>query len=119
WKTAAGNLDGFIPVTFTEQGPNSGVFGSYDEGDVSNIVITDDADRGTSATIDYNASAVTILVGFDFATIDIQPTDDEWNSGESIPVVLEDGDANKNSRVDEDLDLFNPDVELIPSLSTG
>ncbi|MBI1663619.1 MAG: hypothetical protein IS860_09060 [Nitrosopumilus sp.] len=119
WKTAAGNLDGFIPVTFTEQGPNSGVFGSYDEGDVSNIVITDDADRGTSATIDYNESAVTILVGFDFATIDIQPTDDEWSSGEEIPVVLVDGDANKNSRVDEDLVLFNPDVELIPSLSTG
>ncbi len=119
WKTAAGNLDGFIPVTFTEQGPNSGVFGSYDEGDVSNIVITDDAARKTSATIDYNASGATILVGFDFAAIDIQPTDDEWNSGESIPVVLEDGDANKNSRVDEDLDLFNPDVELIPSLSTG
>ena len=30
-----------------------------------------------------------------------------------------DGDANLNSRADEDLDLFNPDVALIPALQTG
>ena len=63
--------------------------------------------------------AVTILVGFDFGTVDIQPIDDEWSSGEEIPVVLVDGDANKNSRADEDLDLNNPNVTLIPSLQTG
>ena len=62
---------------------------------------------------------MTILIGFDFATIDIQPVDDEWNSGEEIPVVLVDGDANKNSRADEDLDLFDPNVALIPTLETG
>ena len=107
------------PVTFTEQGPNSGIFGSYDESDQSGIMITSDAKRGTSATIDYNETPVTILIGFDFATIDIQLEDDEWNSGESIPVVLVDSDANKNSRVDEDLVLSDPSVSLIPSLVTG
>ena len=110
---------GSAPVTITEQGPNSGVFGTYDESDSSVLIITTDAARGTSASIDYNETPVTILVGFDFGSVEIQPVDDEWNSGEEIPVVVVDNDANKNSRVDEDLDLNNPSVTLIPSLSTG
>jgi len=108
-----------VPVTITEQGPNNGIFGTYDESDTSVLKITSSAARGTSATIDYNETPVTILVGFDFATVDIQPTDAEWNSGEEIPVVIVDGDANRNSRADEDLDLFNTDVLLIPALTTG
>jgi hypothetical protein len=113
------NFFGNVPVTITEQGPNSGVFGSYDESDESVIKITSNAKRGTSATIDYNETPTTVLVGFQTANIDIQPTDDEWNSGEEIPIVLVDGDANKNSRADEDLDLFNPNVDLLPALVTG
>ncbi|MEC4849345.1 MAG: hypothetical protein RI100_09180 [Nitrosarchaeum sp.] len=121
---AGGPAHGFlgentVPVTITEQGPNSGIFGTYDESDTSVLKITSNAARGTSATIDYNASPVTVLVGFGFATVDIQPTDAEWTSGEEIPVVIVDSDANKNSRSDEDLDLFNTDVALIPSLQTG
>ncbi|CAE6486890.1 hypothetical protein [Candidatus Nitrosotenuis uzonensis] len=107
------------PITITESGPNTGVFGTYDESDKSVLVIASGAPRGQSATIDYNKKAQTILVGFGFASIDIKPTDVEWNSGEEIPVVLTDSDANKNSRADEDLDVNNPDVELIPALSTG
>ncbi|ABX13097.1 hypothetical protein [Nitrosopumilus maritimus] len=110
---------GSIPVTITEQGPNSGVFGTYDESDTSVLKITDNAKRGTSASLDYNETPQTILVGFSFASIDIQPVDDEWTSGEEIPVVIVDADQNKNSRVDEDLDLNNPDVTLIPALATG
>jgi hypothetical protein len=71
---------GSVPVTISEQGPNSGVFGTYDESDKSVLKITSNAARGTSASIDYNESAVTVLVGFSFASVDIQPTDDEWNS---------------------------------------
>ncbi len=111
--------EGVGPVTFTEQGPNSGMFASYDESDVSAIVVTDDAMRRTSATIDYNETPVSILVGAGDATIDIQPQDDEWNSGEEIPVVLVDMDANKNTRADEDLLVSDPSVGMIPSLKTG
>ncbi|MBT5280140.1 MAG: hypothetical protein HOL71_03830, partial [Euryarchaeota archaeon] len=107
------------PITITEQGPNSGVFGTYDESDNSVILVTSTALRGTSATLDYNETPTTVLVGFDFGTVDIQPTDDEWNSGEEISVILTDGDANLNSRSDEDLDLNNPAITLIPSLVTG
>ncbi|CAD6513730.1 conserved exported hypothetical protein [metagenome] len=107
------------PITITEQGPNTGIFGTYDESDKSAIIITDAAKRGTSATIDYNEVPRTVLVGFDFATISITPTDGEWNSGEEIPITLVDGDANKNSRADEDLDVNDPNVTLIPALITG
>ncbi len=117
---ATGQLsNGTVPVTITEQGPNSGVFGTYDEADLSVLQITTDAKRGTSASIDYNETPVTVLVGFDFASIDLTPIDDEWSSGEEIPITIIDGDQNKNNRADEDLDLDNPDVTLIPTLRTG
>ncbi len=119
FQTEGSNLLNASPLTVTEQGPSSGIFGSYDESDESNLIITNDAKRGTSATIDYNETGQTIIVGFDFGTIDIQPTDEEWSSGEEIPVVLVDADANKNSRVDEDLDLNVAQNDLIPSLKTG
>jgi hypothetical protein len=111
--------DGDRPLTFTETGPNTGVFGTYDEADTSAMKVISTAARGKSATIEYNEVKHTILVGHSFATLDIQALDDEWNSGEEIPVVLVDNDANKNSRADEDLDNYNPDVALIPALSTG
>lgn len=110
---------GSFPITIVEQGPTSGIFGTYDESDTSALKITENAKRGTSATLDYNETPITVLAGFSFATIDIQPIDNEWTSGEEIPVVIVDGDANKNSRADEDLDLNNPAVDLIPSLRTG
>ena len=119
FTTANNQLTGAYPITITEQGPKTGVFGTFDESDRSNIVITDNAARGTSASITYNEDSTTILVGHIFGKVDIQPGDDEWNSGEEIPFTLTDNDANKNSRVDEDLDLNNPNVDLIPSLSTG
>ena len=119
FATAGGALNGTIPVTITEQGPNSGVFGTYDESDTSVLTVLDDAKRGTSATVDYNESPVSILIGHSFGSVDIQPVDDEWSSGEEIPIQIIDNDANKNSRADEDLDLNNADAALIPSLRTG
>ncbi|MDH3395380.1 MAG: hypothetical protein OEL52_04410, partial [Nitrosopumilus sp.] len=119
WSTATNNLAAKVPVTITEQGPNSGVFGTYDESDQSNLVIARDALRGTSASVTYNEDSYTILVGLGFGSVDIMPIDDEWSSGEEIPVEVFDVDANRNSRADEDLDLFDPDVKLIPSLRTG
>jgi len=106
-------------VTVTELGPNSGVFATYDEQDDSTLSIASGAIRGTSAIADYDDTGYTILVANDFATIDIQPIDDEWSSGEEIPVVLMDEDLNLNSRFDEDLDLNNPGVPLIPSVTIG
>ncbi|NDF30538.1 MAG: hypothetical protein EB150_10165, partial [Nitrososphaeria archaeon] len=85
------------PVTITETAPNVGVFGTYDESDKSVLKTTSDAARGKSATIDYNDKSQSVTIGFGFASVDIKPTDAEWNSGEEIPVTVTDSDANKNS----------------------
>jgi hypothetical protein len=91
-KAVTGLQDG-VPITITEIGPNSGVFGTYDESDDSVIRIPDGDKRGTSATIDYHETPATILVGFDFASLDIQIVDDEWRNGEEIKVILIDHDG--------------------------
>jgi hypothetical protein len=119
WQTINGNLAGMVPITFTELGPNSGVFGSFDESDVSTLIVTHDAPIGNAASIEYNDNISTIIPVLDSATVDIQPIDSDWNSGEEIPINLFDGDVNLNSRQDEDLDLNNPNILQIPSLRTG
>ena len=125
-RTAGGILTGntevgaeTLPVTITESGPNTGIFGTYDESDVSNLIIGDAAPRGKQGTIRYNEVSNSIVVGFGFGSVAINPTDAEWNSGEEIPVSITDSDANKNSRADEDLDFNSVAVNLIPALSTG
>ncbi|MGH9909056.1 MAG: hypothetical protein ACRD32_00275, partial [Nitrososphaerales archaeon] len=111
---------GTQPMTFVETGANTGSLTNYDENDDSNLDVLAGAARGTSASIDYNKKATSIVVGFGFGTLSFAtPTGGVWNSGEEIAVTLVDSDANKNSRADEDLDVFNPLVTLIPSLSIG
>ena len=119
FQTVGGNLDGQIPVTLTESFSNSGVFLMHDESDTSILKITDNAFRGTHGTIDYNEHPHTILVRPNFASIDIQLQDGEWNSGEEVRIIIKDNDANKNSLSDEDLDFYNPKVDLIPSIQIG
>ena len=108
-------------VTMTELGPNSAIFANYDELDNANVDITSTALRGTSAIVDYNDTPVSIVVANDFGVLDMDgaAVGDEWNSGEEIPVTLVDQDLNLNTRSDEDLDLNNADVPLIPSLQIG
>jgi len=121
-RLGTSSLDhGSLPITLVETDPNSALFVNYDESDDANLNIASDALRGTSATIDYNDTPITILVGFDFADIvmDASGLGGEWNSGEELPVTLFDQDANLNVRADEDLDLNNAAVPLIPSLQIG
>jgi hypothetical protein len=111
---------GTQPMTFVETANNSGSFTNYDENDDSNLDILPSAARGTSASIEYSKEVKTIVVGFGFGTISIDaPSGGEWNSGEEIAVTLVDSDANKNSHVDEDLDVSNPAVTLVPALKIG
>ena len=107
------------PITFTESAPNTGVFGTYDENDVSDLQIASAAARGKSASFDFNQKKQSVVVGFGSATVSITPTDAEWNAGEKIPVSVVDSDANKNSRTNEDLHLYDASATLIPSLRIG
>ena len=121
-STAGGSIpSGNQPITLTETSPNSNVFTTYDFNNDSVLVTTPNAPRGTSASIEYNKKPITLLIGFGKATISLDETlkGTEWNSGEEMPVILIDSDSNKNNLEKEDLDLFNPSYQAIPSLSTG
>ena len=121
-STGSGSIGaGNQPITLTETSPNSGIFTTTDFDNDSVLVTTRTAQRGTSASVEYNKKPITLLVGFGKATISLDEKlkGTEWNSGEEMPVVLIDSDLNKNNLEKEDLDLYNPSYLSIPSLSTG
>ena len=104
-----------------ETGANTAIFSTTDDGDASTLRVLPDAVRGLSGTVDYNDTPTSYIVTLEFGEIDMDASSvgDEWNSGEEIAVLLKDADINLNSLADEDLDLNNPDVTLIPSLQIG
>jgi hypothetical protein len=106
-------------LIFFETAENSGVFVNTDDDDDSNLEINSAAVRGTTATIDYNDSAQSIVVAHDFGTIDMDASSvgDEWNSGEEMTVRLIDQDLNLNTFKDEDLTVAGG--TLVPSLQIG
>ena len=108
---------GSQPFTVVETGPQTGIFVSYDEQDVSSLQTTSDAARAVTSVIAYD-DELTITFQGATATIDIDAGDGEWNSGTDIPVTLVDRDMNKNGRSAEDLLVSDPN-SIIPTLVTG
>jgi hypothetical protein len=108
------------PVTFTEQGPNNGVYGTYDELDTSVLKTTSTALRGTSASVSYNDKSYSIVIVDSTGTLNFDEgaLGGEWNSGEEVAVTLVDGDQNLNGRADEDLDVFVTNA-TIPAIKIG
>ena len=101
-------------------GPNTAVFSSTTLAEESILAISDaeDVRRGASAIITYDGDDMDVIVQHSEATIEIQSPDDVWTSGLAIPIVIVDGDVNKNSRDSDDVDLTDPD-SIIPTLITG
>ena len=99
-------------------GPNAGIFATTTLAEDSILKIADDAARGASATIEYDDSVTGIQVQHSTATIEIQSPDDVWTSGLAIPIVVVDGDVNKNSRADDDLSVSDIN-SIVPTLVTG
>jgi hypothetical protein len=65
---------------FVETGSNTGIFTNTDDADLPTIKINTSAKRGTTASIDYNDSAQSVLVTTSGATIDMagEEAGDEW-----------------------------------------
>ena len=105
-------------IVAEDGGPNTAIFTATDLDDNSILRTADDAQRGSAATIDYDDTITGIQVQFSEATIDIQSPDDVWTSGQAIPIVLVDGDVNKNSLSGDDLSLTDAN-SIIPTLVTG
>ena len=99
-------------------GPNAGIFATTTLADDSILKIADDAQRGAAATIDYDGSITGIQVQHSTATIEIQSPDGVWTSGSAVPIVVVDGDVNKNSRADDDLSVSDIN-SIVPTLVTG
>ena len=105
-------------VTVTEDAPNAGTFTSTNNDNDSTLRVSDTAQRGASTTIEYDGDVQGIVIQHRVASIDIASPDDVWTSGLAIPIVIVDGDVNKNSRDSNDVDLTDPD-SIIPTLVTN
>ena len=99
-------------------GPNAGTFATTTLAEDSILTIADDAQRGAAATIEYDGSITGIQVQHSTATIEIQSPDGVWASGSAVPIVVVDGDVNKNSRADDDLSVSDIN-SIVPTLVTG
>src|SRR2546427_12270497 len=114
------------PVTLIESGGvSTGTFADWDGGKIANLITTNSQTiRDVSATIRYNDVSTSIVGGFGFASISVTATNNTWASGQKIPVTLTDTDANRNSKITEHLDLFNPAIynvgtQGIPTMTIG
>jgi len=130
---------GSLPITFIEQGGvNTGVFGNWDGGHISNIVTLTPAEealcppaapatslcgqgsiRGQSSTFDYNEISGSIVGGFAFGSITVTATNGTWQGGTRIPVTLTDANSNKNSKITEHLNDYDPNYDRISAMKIG
>ena len=112
-------------VTLVENGPNSGIFDSSDNGDKSTISILSDAPRGQTGQIEYDNHSTSVLTGSSTSSVSInEPTltvgsgSKSLEPGTKYPVTLFDPDQNINSGIREHLDVFR-DTSLVPTLKIG
>jgi hypothetical protein len=108
-------------LVFLEDADNTGTFSNVDDADDASLIVSTTAKRGTTATIDYNDDPKSFIVANDFGTIDMDESSVgvEWNSGETLAVILVDQDLNKNTLSDEDMVLTNSYNSTIPSMMIG
>ena len=115
---AAGGEDSAWFAVREINGPNTGIFSTTTaEGD-SVLAVADDAPRGAAAAITYDNNTIGIHIQYSTATVEIQSPDGTWKSGSPVPIVVVDGDANKNSRIVDDLSVSDMD-SAVPTLVTG
>ena len=112
-------------VTLVENGPNSGIFDSVDDSDVSVVRILADAPRGQTGQIEYNQKSTSVLTGSSTSTISINKSTltvgegtKSLTPGKKFPVTLIDSDQNINSESRDHLDVFR-DTSLVPTLKIG
>ena len=109
---------GSEPLTFSEQGTSAGIFVNWDGGKKSDIVTTDLNIRGMAATVKYNNISSSIVGAFSFGSVTMT-SGGVWMPSQSIPVTLTDMDENKNSKIAEHLNLFDSNVDRVPTMRVG
>ena len=106
------------PVTILETLPSSGIFKNTDNNDKSNVYVNPDANRGLTAEIDFPNTGNSLIVRNNVGSVlmDIASIGGTWRAGEELAVVIDDGDFNLNSLIDEDMAL---DTRLLPAIVIG
>ena len=99
-------------------GPNTAVFSATNPDDMSILKIADDAKRDSAAALTYDGGTTDMLVKHSTATIKILSPDGAWVPGSAVPVVVSDGDANKNSRAGDSISVSDIN-SIIPTMVTG
>ena len=109
-----------VPVTLTETGANTGVFRNWDSDIKSNLIINAGASRGTSATLAWDETTYSIVVGNGWGEVNMDTTSvgDEWNSGEALYVTITDEDMNLNTRSEDALSITN-NATVVPAIKIG
>lgn len=102
-------------ITLVESRPNSGIFESLDDSNVSLIGIKSNAPRGKSSTISYNSKSYSIVSGFTTASISVGTQGSTFQAGTKYTVTVIDPDQNINPGAKDDLDVFRS-TAIIPSL---
>jgi hypothetical protein len=114
-------------VTFTETGANTGIFTNWDDGLKTNMYINAAADRGTQAVFKWDDVEYSVLYmpywGSIMYNIDGSielggPIGTEWNSGELVEVVLDDGDMNLDARSQEQMTVGS-NTTIVPAIKIG
>ncbi|CUR50924.1 Putative S-layer protein [Nitrosotalea devaniterrae] len=110
-----------LPLTLIESGGvNVGTFGSWDGAKTSEIITVDNANiRGQSAVVRYNDRDLSLVGGFSFASIAQSPLNGTWAGGQRIPVTVTDADSNKNGRITEHLNFYDPNYKRISTMKIG
>ena len=110
-------------VTFVETSRGSGIFDTVDSSKVSALGIRTDAKRGLAAHLEYNGKKTGIITGHQTATFGVGASLAVGDSGALLPgtrnpVVVSDGDQNRNSDRADVLGIHDPG-SIIPTLVIG
>jgi hypothetical protein len=110
-------------VTFVETGANTGVFANWDDALVTNMYVSEVADRGTQAVVTFNDQAYSVLHMPFWGTVayDTEYGDGigaEWNAGEIVGVIVDDEDMNFDAR-NLDQQTISGNTTIVPSIKIG
>ncbi len=103
-------------ITLVETGSNTGVFVSYDSGNESALQASAGAPRGSVLDITY-VDSQSITVGSSDATLEFDDGG-AWVSGTRKPVILHDGDVNRNTKQKDEISVTDP-LAVVPTIITG
>jgi len=108
------------PMTMIETGANTGHFVNWDDGLVTQLFISKNAARGTTATIAYDDVRYTILHMPSFGSVeyDTSSIGSEWNSGEIVNINVIDEDMNYDVRQEDALSI-NSNTTIVPAIKVG